>query len=201
MLWCGCRATGCDNLCCDKPVTDIDIDPAELRSVAERLATEAADFVRRRRAEVFGGAASAGVDRHGGARQEHADRPGHHRRHRNRTAAARPAGRAAARRACPRRGGRRRRAEVATGVRPGCSTRSTARSTSSTGSRPTRCRWGCRSTDSRWPARSPTSPTGAVYSAALGHGAHVRRDGVTTPLRCSPVDDLSMALVGTGFGY
>ena len=42
---------------------------------------------------------------------------------------------------------------------------------------------------------------GALYSAALGHGAHVRRDGTTTPLRCSQVDDLSMSLVGTGFGY
>ena len=42
---------------------------------------------------------------------------------------------------------------------------------------------------------------GALYSAALGHGAHVRRDGTSTPLRCSQVDDLSMSLVGTGFGY
>lgn len=42
---------------------------------------------------------------------------------------------------------------------------------------------------------------GAVYSAALGGGAHVRQDGVTTPLRCSAVDDLSMTLVGTGFSY
>ncbi len=42
---------------------------------------------------------------------------------------------------------------------------------------------------------------GAVYSAARGHGAHVRRDDVLAPLRCSVVDDLSMSLVGTGFGY
>ena len=38
------------------PWTDSTFDPAELRSVAERLATEAADFVRRRREEVFGDA-------------------------------------------------------------------------------------------------------------------------------------------------
>ncbi len=42
---------------------------------------------------------------------------------------------------------------------------------------------------------------GALYSAALGHGAHLRRAGVTTPLRCSTADELSMALVGTGFAY
>jgi myo-inositol-1(or 4)-monophosphatase len=44
-------------------------------------------------------------------------------------------------------------------------------------------------------------PTGEVFSAAVGHGAHVRRAGVSTPLRCTAVDDLAMALVGTGFGY
>jgi myo-inositol-1(or 4)-monophosphatase len=43
--------------------------------------------------------------------------------------------------------------------------------------------------------------TGEVFSAAVGHGARVRRGGVATPLRCTPVDDLAMALVGTGFGY
>jgi myo-inositol-1(or 4)-monophosphatase len=41
-------------MCCDGTVTDIETDPELLRSVAERLATEAADFVRRRRNEVFG---------------------------------------------------------------------------------------------------------------------------------------------------
>jgi myo-inositol-1(or 4)-monophosphatase len=44
-------------------------------------------------------------------------------------------------------------------------------------------------------------PAGALYSAALGHGAHVQRDGVTTPLRSSAAAELSMALVGTGFAY
>ncbi|WP_460358688.1 inositol monophosphatase family protein [Mycobacterium sp. ZZG] len=41
----------------------------------------------------------------------------------------------------------------------------------------------------------------AVYSAALGHGATVRRGGVVTELRCTDATDLSMALVGTGFSY
>jgi myo-inositol-1(or 4)-monophosphatase len=43
--------------------------------------------------------------------------------------------------------------------------------------------------------------SGEVYSAAVGHGAHVRSDGGRRALRCSTVTDLSMALVGTGFGY
>jgi myo-inositol-1(or 4)-monophosphatase len=50
----GCHATGSRYLCCDGTVTENDADPVLLRSVAERLATEAADFVRRRREEVFG---------------------------------------------------------------------------------------------------------------------------------------------------
>src|SRR5215212_10896798 len=41
-------------MCCDGTVTHNDTDPVLLRSVAEGLATEAAEFVRRRRIEVFG---------------------------------------------------------------------------------------------------------------------------------------------------
>lgn len=44
-------------------------------------------------------------------------------------------------------------------------------------------------------------PTGALYSAAVGQGAHVQREGVTTPLRASAASELSMSLVGTGFSY
>lgn len=44
-------------------------------------------------------------------------------------------------------------------------------------------------------------PTGAVYSAAVGHGAHVQRGGVTMQLRASSPKELSMSLVGTGFSY
>jgi myo-inositol-1(or 4)-monophosphatase len=44
-------------------------------------------------------------------------------------------------------------------------------------------------------------PTGAVYSAALGHGARVQRAGVTTPLRVRSAVELSMSLIGTGFSY
>ncbi|WP_243841324.1 inositol monophosphatase family protein [Mycobacterium sp. DL592] len=43
--------------------------------------------------------------------------------------------------------------------------------------------------------------SGDVYSAARGGGAHVLRDGRRRALRCRPVTELSMALVGTGFSY
>jgi myo-inositol-1(or 4)-monophosphatase len=42
---------------------------------------------------------------------------------------------------------------------------------------------------------------GRVYSAATGRGAHVIDEQGTDSLRCATVDDLSMALLGTGFGY
>ena len=42
---------------------------------------------------------------------------------------------------------------------------------------------------------------GRLYSAASGLGAHVTDEQGTHALRCAAVDDLSMALLGTGFGY
>jgi myo-inositol-1(or 4)-monophosphatase len=42
---------------------------------------------------------------------------------------------------------------------------------------------------------------GRVYSAATGLGAHVVDEHGAGPLRCTAVNDLSMALLGTGFGY
>jgi myo-inositol-1(or 4)-monophosphatase len=42
---------------------------------------------------------------------------------------------------------------------------------------------------------------GRVYSAASGLGAHVTDEQGTHALRCAAVDDLSMVLLGTGFGY
>ena len=44
-------------------------------------------------------------------------------------------------------------------------------------------------------------PAGALYSAALGHGARLQRDGVAAPLASSSAVELSMSLVGTGFSY
>ncbi|QNI06508.1 inositol monophosphatase [Mycobacterium kubicae] len=43
--------------------------------------------------------------------------------------------------------------------------------------------------------------SGRVYSAASGLGAHVTDEQGTHPLHCSTAADLSMALVGTGFAY
>ena len=40
-----------------------------------------------------------------------------------------------------------------------------------------------------------------VYSAATGFGARVVDERGTDPLRCADVADLSMSLLGTGFGY
>jgi myo-inositol-1(or 4)-monophosphatase len=42
---------------------------------------------------------------------------------------------------------------------------------------------------------------GRLYSAGAGLGAHVTDAEGTRVLRCSAVDDLSLALVGTGFAY
>lgn len=42
---------------------------------------------------------------------------------------------------------------------------------------------------------------GGVYSAASGCGAHVRAGGERRQLACNRVADLSMALLGTGFAY
>lgn len=42
---------------------------------------------------------------------------------------------------------------------------------------------------------------GDVYSAARGAGAQVYRDGAATVLRASAADRLAMALLGTGFAY
>lgn len=42
---------------------------------------------------------------------------------------------------------------------------------------------------------------GKVYSAATGLGAHVSDEHGIIELSCTAVDELSMALLGTGFGY
>jgi myo-inositol-1(or 4)-monophosphatase len=42
---------------------------------------------------------------------------------------------------------------------------------------------------------------GRVYSAAAGLGAHLIDEHGSRPLQCTAIDDLSMALLGTGFGY
>jgi myo-inositol-1(or 4)-monophosphatase len=181
-------------------VTGRDTDPAELRSVALQLATEAADFVRRRRGEVFGDAAWPETT---GATVRAKSTPTDpvtivdtetERLLRDRLAELRPG-------------------EYILGEEEGGRTDSPAGG-------PT---WVLDPIDGTvnfvygLPAYAVSVgvqvdgvsvagavahvATGAVYSAALGHGAQVRQGGETTPLRCTAVDDLAMALVGTGFSY
>ena len=143
---------------------------------------------RRRRPTSCDGAASrcsvtapVNARRGNGAGEEHTDRPGHGRRHRNRTAAARPAGRTAAGRPNPRRGRRRidRRssAERLTWVLDPID--GTVNFVYGIG--PTRCRSRFSVTACQWPVRSPTSPPGRCTPRRWGRRPR-HRAGVTTPL-------------------
>ncbi len=179
---------------------NLELDPAELRSVAERLATEAADFVRRRREEVFSGEPQRESTGEAVRAKSTPTDPvtivdtETERLLRDRLAELRPG-------------------EHVLGEEGGGSSDDSA-------GRPT---WVVDPIDGTvnfvygLPAYAVSVAVqvdgrsiagavanvvdGAVYSAARGHGAHVRRGSATVPLRASVVDDLSMSLVGTGFGY
>jgi myo-inositol-1(or 4)-monophosphatase len=187
-------------LCCDGPVERLALDPAELRSVAELLATEAADFVRRRREEVFSGAPQRESTGPAVRAKSTPTDPvtivdtETERLLRDRLAQLRPG-------------------EHVLGEEGG------GRSDDSAG----RATWVVDPIDGTvnfvygLPAYVVSVAVqvdgqsvagavanvvdGALYSAARDHGAHVRRGSTTSPLRCSQVEDLSMSLVGTGFGY
>ena len=178
----------------------LEFDPAELRSVAERLATEAADFVRRRREEVFGDtpqrestgpavrAKSTPTDPVTVVDTET------ERLLRDRLAELRP--------------GERVLGEEGGGSADGPDGLPTWVLDPIDGTvnfvygLPAYVVSVAVQVDGESLAGAIANVVdGALYSAALGHGAHVRRNGASTPLRCSQVDDLSMTLVGTGFGY
>jgi myo-inositol-1(or 4)-monophosphatase len=193
-------------MCCDTymlgEVIDIECDPASLRSVAEGLAVEAAAFVRRRRAEVFGSGsdhAAVGADRAVRAKSTPTDPvtvvdTETERLLRDRLAYLRPG-------------------EPILGEEEGGSTRAVA-------GRPL---WvldpidgtvnfvygieayavsvGVQVDGVSVAGAVANVPTGEVFSAGLGLGAHLRRGAASTSLRCNAVDEMSMALVGTGFGY
>ena len=181
-------------------MTEIDSDPESLRAVAEGLAAEAAEFVRRRRTEVFGDAAEGDA---GGSAVRSKSSPTDpvtivdtetERLLRDRLAVLRPG-------------------DPVLGEEGGGAARVEA-------GRPL---WvldpidgtvnfvygiegyavsvGVQIDGASVAGAVANVPTGEVFSAAVGHGAHVRRGGVSTSLRCTAVDDLAMALVGTGFGY
>ena len=191
-------------MCCDELVTattaKLDSDPDTLRTVAEGLAAEAAAFVRRRRAEVFGadaardGAASAVRTKSTPTDPVTIVDTETERLLRERLAELRPG-------------------EPIVGEEEGGS--ADARS-----GRPT---WvldpidgtvnfvygleayavsvGVQVDGVSVAGAVANVPTGEVFSAAAGQGAHVRRGAASTPLRCNALGDMSMALVGTGFGY
>ena len=178
----------------------IELDPTELRSVAERLAAEAADFVRRRREEVFSGAPQREST---GTAVRAKSTPTDpvtivdtetERLMRDRLAELRPGehvlgeeGGGTLRRRCG---------------RPTWVVDPIDGTVNFVYGLPAYVVSVAVQVDGQSVAGAIANVVdGAVYSAALGHGAHVRRGDTTTPLRCSQVDDLSMSLVGTGFGY
>jgi myo-inositol-1(or 4)-monophosphatase len=183
-------------------VTRYDDDPAPLRSVAETLAAEAAAFVRSRRAEVFG--AAAGAPGSGAVRSKSTPTDPvtvvdteTERLLRARLAQLRPG-------------------EPILGEEGGGPADPTATSDGA-------LTWVLDPIDGTVnfvygiPAYAVSVAVqvngvsvagavadvvpGLVYSAASGLGAHVTDERGTHALRCSTVDNLSMALLGTGFGY
>lgn len=186
-----------------KPTPDIDCEPTTLRTVAENLAAEAADFVRRRRGEVFGAGVGVGVSAERASAVQSKSTPTDpvtivdtetERLLRDRLAVLRPG-------------------EPVLGEEEGGSVHS----------EPGRPLWvldpidgtvnfvyGIEAyavsvgvqVDGRSVAGAVANVgTGEVFTAALGHGAWLRRGAEVTQLRCTPITDLSMALIGTGFSY
>ena len=187
-------------MCCDGRVADIDIDPVLLRSVAERLATEAAAFVRRRRAEVFGDSATPrGSEPAVRAKSTPTDPvtivdTETERLLRDRLAVLRPG-------------------EHILGEEEGGSAAGDDGALTWVldpidgtvnfvyGIETYAVSVGVQRDGQSVAGAVANVPTGAVYSAAVGHGARLQRAGVMTALRSSAVADLSMSLVGTGFSY
>ena len=186
-------------------MTRYDDDPAPLRSVAETLAAEAAEFVRSRRAEVFG--AAAGAADSGAVRSKSTPTDPvtvvdteTERLLRDRLAQLRPG-------------------EPILGEEGGGPADSGDLGATPSGA----LTWVLDPIDGTVnfvygiPAYAVSVAVqvggvsvagavadvvaGRVYSAATGLGAHVTDGHKTHALRCSGVEDLSMALLGTGFGY
>lgn len=187
-------------MCCDKPVERPALDPAELRAVAERLAAEAADFVRRRREEVFSGAPQRESTGPAVRAKSTPTDPvtivdtETERLLRDRLAELRP--------------GERVLGEEGGGSSDGSAGHPTWVVDPIDGTvnfvygLPAYVVSVAVQVDGQSVAGAIANVVdGALYSAARGHGAHVRRGATTVALRCTQVDDLSMSLVGTGFGY
>ena len=184
-------------MCCDGAVTENDADPVLLRSLAERLATEAADFVRRRRDEVFGNpqpnAGSAVRAKSTPTDPVTVVDTETERLLRVRLAELRPG-------------------EHILGEEEGGSTGGADGLTwvldpiDGTvnfvyGIEAYAVSVGVQRDGASLAGAVANVPTGELYSAALGHGASVQRAGVTTSLGVGSAAELSMSLVGTGFSY
>jgi myo-inositol-1(or 4)-monophosphatase len=184
-------------MCCDGCVTENGSDPALLRSVAERLATEAADFVRRRRVDVFGNPRpDAGTSVR--AKSTPTDPvtvvdTETERLLRDRLAELRP-------------GEQILGEEEGGSIGGGDGLTWVLDPIDGTvnfvyGIAHYAVSVGVQRDGVSVAGAVANVPTGSLYSAAVGHGASVRRDGSTTPLRVSAAAELSMSLVATGFSY
>jgi len=190
-------------LCCDSSVdsTEVDNRTRQLREVAEQLVAEAAAFVRRRRGELFGSGSAGGSA--GGSAAVH-----------TKSSPTDPVTLADTETEFLIR-------ERLAQIRPGEAILGEEGGATAAGAG---VRWVVDPIDGTVnflydiPAyavsvaaqRDGVSVAGAVadvaggqiYSAAAGLGAHVlSADGRRRRLRCSRVQELSMALVGTGFSY
>jgi myo-inositol-1(or 4)-monophosphatase len=181
-------------------VTARDSDVAELRSVAEQLAVQAADFVRTRRVEVFG-SGSDGVDGAIESKSTRTDLVTIVDREtelllRDRLAALRPGDAVLGEEG----GGPQRGVEagsVTWVLDPIDGTVNFVYGIPAYGVSV------AAQVDGASVAGAVADVAGGrVYSAGLGLGAHVTvASGPPEPLRCSTIGELSMALVATGFGY
>nr|WP_225951145.1 inositol monophosphatase family protein [Mycobacterium sp. OAS707] len=183
-------------MCCDGTVTQNDTDPVLLREIAEQLATEAAEFVLRRRVEVFGSPRPGG-----GATVRAKSTPTDpvtvvdtetERLLRDRLAELRPGEAILG----EEEGGPTGRDGLTWVLDPIDGTVNFVYGIENYAVSVAVQRGGVSLAGA-----VANVPAGLLYSAALGHGAHVRRDGVATSLRSSAAVELSMSLVGTGFSY
>jgi myo-inositol-1(or 4)-monophosphatase len=189
-------------LCCDGRVTRPDDDPARLRAVAETLAAEAAEFVRSRRAEVFG--VHAGGTDSGAVRSKSTPTDPvtvvdteTERLLRDRLAELRPGDPILGEEG----GGPAEREAVSDDAVTWVLDPIDGTVNFVYGIPAYAVSVGAQVGGVSVAGAVADVVGGRIYSAAQGLGAHVIDAQGTHPLRCSDVDDLSMALLGTGFGY
>jgi myo-inositol-1(or 4)-monophosphatase len=184
-------------------VTAHDIDAGELRAVAEELASEAAAFVRRRRPQVFGWAGSDAGDSAVRSKTTRTDPvtivdTESERLLRDRLAELRPGESVLGEEGGgPATGNADHSGSVTWVLDPIDGTVNFVYAI------PAYAVSVAAQVDGVSVAGAVADVTGErVYSAALGRGADVvDQNGQRTLLHCNQVDDIALALVGTGFGY